>query len=154
VTDSVRNERDFLESSIGFLMGVVYRKITTLLMHRLKDYDITPDQWVVLYRIQEREGMIQKEIAEKSGKDKPAVTRILDALESKGLITREPGKQDRRSFLVYATEKGRSLIRETKPIERQTIREAAAGIGGSDHELLLALLRRINENVDALITKE
>lgn len=131
-------------------MGVIYRKISNLLMHRLKEHDITPEQWAVLYRVSEREGMIQKEIAERAGKDRPTTTRILDALEAKGFVVKQAGEQDRRSFLVFSTEKGRALIEQIVPIEKQTIADATHGISAGDVELLHRLLRQIGENIDRL----
>ncbi|WP_274361754.1 MarR family winged helix-turn-helix transcriptional regulator [Paenibacillus thermotolerans] len=139
-----------LDESVGFLMGVTYRKISNLFMQRLKDYGITSEQWLVLYCICERDGMMQKDIAERSGKDRPTTTRILDVLHEKGWIVKKAGDSDRRSFLVYATDSGKALIRETEQIERQTVREATAGITGEEYILLIKLLNRIGNNIDQL----
>lgn len=142
-----------LNGSLGFWLGVTYRKLSNLLLQRFKEHDITPEQWSVLFRIQEMDGCIQKEIAERSGKDKPTTTRILDALEAKGLVRRKIGENDRRSFCVNITDKGRDLLRETEPIEKQTVRDAAAGLSDDDIATLLRLLRHIGDNVDELSGK-
>ncbi|BBH24751.1 transcriptional regulator [Paenibacillus baekrokdamisoli] len=142
-----------LDESVGFLMGVTYRKLTNFLLQRLKNYDITPEQWAVLVRVREQEGLIQKELAARSGKDKPTTTRILDTLESKQYITKKPDKSDRRSFLIYMTEKGNTLIEQTLPIERQTLVDVTAGFSKSEYDMLIQLLLRIGENLNQL-TKE
>jgi DNA-binding MarR family transcriptional regulator len=98
--------------------------------------------------------MIQKEIANRACKDKPTTTRILDALESKGLITKQTGPSDRRSFLVYATEKGRQLIAQTEDIEKKTVEDATSGLSKTEYDQLIALLRRIGDNIDNLTDKE
>ncbi|MGP0583937.1 MarR family winged helix-turn-helix transcriptional regulator [Paenibacillus timonensis] len=131
------------ELAVGFIMGVAYRKIAALLQHRLKNYDITPEQWSVLNQIDRANGLIQKEIAERTGKDKPTTTRIIDLLESKGLILKQAGKQDRRSFLVYSTERGKEIIRETAPIEQSVTDEVKRMMSGEEYELLMELLQRI-----------
>lgn len=130
--------------SLGFLMGVTYRKMAALLQLRLKDYDITPEQWSLLYHIDRSPGMIQKEIADKTYKDKPATTRILDHLESKGLIYKEAGVQDRRSYLVYCTERGHATIRETIPVEEGLTEEVKRLLTEEQYSLMIALLQRIN----------
>lgn len=132
------------ELAVGFIMGVAYRKIAALLQHRLKSYEITPEQWSVLNQIDLANGLIQKEIADRTGKDKPTTTRIIDLLESKGLIYKQPGQQDRRSFLVYSTERGKKLIRETAPIEQSVTEEVKRMMSGEEYELLMELLQRIN----------
>ncbi|MDF2815290.1 MAG: transcriptional regulator [Paenibacillus sp.] len=140
--------------SAGFNLGVTYRKISQLFTLRLKSHDITPEQWIVLYCIGENDGMIQKEIAELAGKDRPTTTRILDALEAKGFIIRNKGLTDRRSFLIGMTEKGQELIRQTIPIERQAVEDATQGITSEEYAQLLSILKRIGENVDRLSEKE
>ncbi|WP_372011085.1 MarR family winged helix-turn-helix transcriptional regulator [Paenibacillus chitinolyticus] len=136
-----------LNDSLGFLLGVAYRKISNSLSQRLKEYDITPEQWSVLYRIYEQDGLIQKDIAAKAGKDKPTTTRILDSLESKQFIRKQVGQGDRRSFHIYMTDKGRSLIAETVSIEQQTIRDAAAGLSQEQYNQLITFLRGIIDNL-------
>lgn len=136
-----------LNDSLGFLLGVAYRKISNLLSQRLKEYDITPEQWSVLYRVYEHDGLIQKDIAARSGKDKPTTTRILDSLEAKQFIRKQVEQSDRRSFHIYCTDKGRSLIEETKSLEQQTIRDAAAGMSQEQYDQLISFLHGIIGNL-------
>ncbi|MBP1990023.1 MarR family winged helix-turn-helix transcriptional regulator [Paenibacillus eucommiae] len=143
-----------LDSSIGFIMGVTYRKISSLFQHRLKEYDITPEQWSVLYQIARAEGLIQKVIAGRSGKDKPTTTRILDHLEGKGLIYKEAGTNDRRAFLVYITAKGTTLIQETTPIEQQLIKDIKQCVSEEEYNVLVELLLRINNFATELTDRE
>ena len=72
---SNEQQSSLLERSVGFMMGVASRKISQLFMQRLKPYDITPEQWIVLFYVHEHEGMIQTEIAQRTCKDKPTTTR-------------------------------------------------------------------------------
>ncbi|MDU0332742.1 MarR family transcriptional regulator [Paenibacillus sp. 3LSP] len=140
----VRRDHSQHELAIGYIMGMAYRKITALLQHRLKDYDITTEQWSVLHKIYNSDGMIQKEIADRTGKDKPTITRIIDLLESKGLVRKQAGERDRRSFVVFATERGRELICETLPIERGVNEEVKQLMDAEEYEKLVELLQRIH----------
>ncbi|WP_208543903.1 MarR family winged helix-turn-helix transcriptional regulator [Paenibacillus protaetiae] len=142
-----------LDTSIGYLLGITYRKLSNLLQLQIKSLDMTPEQWSVLYRISEREGMIQKEIGERAGKDKPTTTRILDLLEGKGYIYRTPGEQDKRSFQIYATEAGKQVIRTIAPIEMQMVEDASEGLSAEQYEQLLDWIRQIDRNVDRLTEK-
>ncbi|MFC5648346.1 MarR family winged helix-turn-helix transcriptional regulator [Paenibacillus solisilvae] len=139
-----------MDRSIGFLMGVTYRKLSNLLLQRLRNYDITPEQWSVLHRIYEQEGTIQKDLALRSGKDKPTTTRILDTLEAKGLIKKQPDASDRRSTLIFMSVKGSRLIAETVSIEQQVIKDATAGISDEEHNLLIDLLLRIGDTISGI----
>lgn len=130
--------------SIGFLLGVTHRKLSASLHHRLKGYDITPEQWSVLYHVIHEEGMIQKSIAEQTYKDKPTVTRILHQLEHKGWIIREADAIDRRSYRIYSTDQGRQLIEQTAAIEEGVSAEVKQCLGEEEHEYLKQLLLKLN----------
>lgn len=142
-----------LDQSIGFWTSKTYRKLSFLLQQRLKAYDITSEQWSMLYHVGQEDGLIQKEIAQRVAKDKPTTTRMLDLLSDKGLIKREPGKKDRRSFLIYATDKGRQLLAETLPIENLLIQEVKSCMSSEEYELLLNLLRRVSAHADTLLNQ-
>lgn len=149
-----QQEQEVPIGSVGFMMGVTYRKLTALLQQRLKDYEVTPEQWSVLFTIVRSQGLIQKEIADRRHKDKPATTRILDHLESKGLIYKEVGKQDRRSFLVYSTDKGRKVIEATIPIEAGMTDVVKAVISETELVHLMDMLIRIQAHASKMLEQE
>lgn len=132
---------------IGFLMGVTHRKLTALFQQGLHDYGITVEQWSALNQIDCAQGLIQKDIADRTGKDKPTVTRILDHLEKKGLIYKKPGERDRRSFLVFSTELGRRVIAETTPIEDEVTAEVKRCISETEYDAMMELLVRIQRHI-------
>lgn len=143
-----------LERSLGFVLGVASRRVSLLLMQQLREHEISPEQWSVLYYIREEEGLIQKELAERSGKDKPTVTRILDALEEKGLITRKAAEHDRRSYRIYPTDKGMKLSELTEPIERAMNDQLAMVLGEDQYDSLIQQLNKIILQADALLERE
>ncbi|MBP2002420.1 DNA-binding MarR family transcriptional regulator [Paenibacillus shirakamiensis] len=143
-----------LDDSFGFYMGIAYRKLNQLFHQRMKSFDITPEQWVVLHRIWEQDGMIQKEIGEKSGKDKPTTTRILMMLEEKGLVHKVCGDQDRRSYTVHITAAGQQLMEQTQPLERQVLRDAVGNLDEAQIHQLRTMLQQIIEQTDHFLDQE
>lgn len=112
----------------------VNRTFQYLMSLHLKAYDITPEQWNVLKHLQEKDGISQKDLSYMADKDKTTITRIIDSLEERGALHRHPNPNDGRSFLIYLTEEGRSLIRELQPIPDKVNRLASQQL--SDEELL------------------
>ncbi|MEK4511314.1 MarR family winged helix-turn-helix transcriptional regulator [Paenibacillus sp. FSL K6-2524] len=143
-----------LDHSIGFQLGNAHRKLSHLFMLRTKQYDITPEQWGVLYRVREEDGLIQREIAQRSGKDKPTTTRILDVLEAKGLITKQAGKSDRRSFHVFITEQGKLVADAIEPIEYRTVGDVLDTLTDEEYELMCTVLNKISQQATELATLE
>ncbi|NIK67809.1 MULTISPECIES: MarR family transcriptional regulator [unclassified Paenibacillus] len=143
-----------LDHSIGFLLGATYRKLTNFFSARIKEFGLTPEQWAVLYRVREKDGLIQKEIADRAGKDKPTTTRILDSLEAKGFVTKRASEHDRRSFQVYITEQGRATADAIEPIEYSTMVEIAQVLSTEEYEQMTSLLKKLNEHAKGLIDQE
>ncbi|MBB6731648.1 MarR family winged helix-turn-helix transcriptional regulator [Cohnella zeiphila] len=135
-----------LDDSIGFLINQAGRRISQLLAQRFAPYEVTTEQWSVLARLREEDGISQKELAFRVGKDQTNVTRILDQLERKQLVVRRPNPDDRRSFLPYVTEEGNRVYLLLLPIEKDVVAEATSGIGSEDLAKLKELLVRVTDN--------
>jgi DNA-binding MarR family transcriptional regulator len=107
-----------LDDSLGFVLNNAARKTSQVLSNYFRPYDITTEQWTVLNRLAEGDGISQKELSLRSEKDPTNVTRILDQLERKGLIKRKMKEDDRRAFLAFITEEGIRLNQALVPIEQ------------------------------------
>jgi MarR family transcriptional regulator for hemolysin len=136
------------EQSIGFQYASIFRKISTLFAIQLKPYAITPEQWAVLYQVYLEEGINQKEIAHRTDKDQPTVTRILDALDKKKLITRQMDPADRRAFLICVTDSAKTLIIDTLPLELGLNDKLISEITDEQLQLLKQIMQQIQYNID------
>ncbi|NGM83272.1 MarR family transcriptional regulator [Paenibacillus sp. 7124] len=135
-----------LQHSPGFLLGSAYRRISILFSRALKPFDITPEQWTVLYTIACRDNINQKAVAASVDKDQPTTARIVELLGKKGLITKTVSDNDRRAYLLNATPEGKALIGATRSLEQQNLDSALAGLTPSQVEELRLVLRTICRN--------
>ncbi|AJE04308.1 MarR family winged helix-turn-helix transcriptional regulator [Geobacter pickeringii] len=136
-----------LEESIGFTVYRTALKLRAEMARRLKSFDITPEQWSVLTRLAEADGLPQKQIAESTFKDQPTTGRIIDRLVEKGLVRREANPEDRRGFLVFLTEEGRRLRDKVVPVAARMNEDAGSLLSVEERKNLLALLRKVNANL-------
>jgi len=111
-------------------------------------YDITPEQWSVLARLFENEGMNQCQLGEKTLKDRHNITRILDRLEKKGLIERRRCLEDKRSFKIYLTDTGRKTERKLSMIVVDQGNFRYNGVRENDLLALKKTLVRILDNLE------
>ena len=72
--------------------------------------DITPSQLSALSVIVRDGRMTLSKLAEAERVQPPTVTRVVDALQQKGFVTRVPCEEDRRVAYVDATGEGRTLV--------------------------------------------
>ncbi len=138
-----------IEQSLGFIIASTMTRIRIVMLRKIKEYgyEITPEQGAVLNAIGESEGISQSVIAEKTIKDKPTITRILDNLERKNLISRKTDSGDRRAYRIYLTETGRERIEMFRQIIAEVDAKAFAGLDSKDLIKMEEILRAVRANV-------
>lgn len=100
------------DETIGWLVYKARYMLKKRLQNKLKDFGISSEQWSVINEVHIKKGCNQITLAEILLKDGATITRILNILENKQLITRENSSHDKREFLIYLTEKGNGLYEE------------------------------------------
>ena len=108
--------------------------------------EITPEQWTILKRIDERAVINQREIAELTFRDPASVTRALDVLEERGLVSREAMENDRRAYNLVLTAEGSALVAKIKPVAQAVRAQGMKGISAEDQARLKNILNRIYDN--------
>jgi DNA-binding MarR family transcriptional regulator len=136
------------EESIGFLIGHTYRKMVQHVTLHLREFDLTPEQFAVLFRLSKQDGINQKELAQRTAKDQPTITRILDALSKKGMIEKKSSDTDRRAFLITLSAKGWEWMDLAVPAEAKAISEVFEGIRPEQMDQLKQILLQMNTNIN------
>ena len=101
--------------SLGFLAWKVARLKTNDLASRFAEagVEITVEQWRVLIPLYKIDGLTQGRLCELLSQEKTGVSRLVAALEKRGYVRREPGKDDRRVKYIHITDTGRELMMTT-----------------------------------------
>jgi DNA-binding MarR family transcriptional regulator len=77
----------------------------------------------------------------------PSMTRLVDRLETRGLITRERDETDRRKVVAALTEEGRRLVSAIPFLEGTAIRMAVERMTESQRERIGSALDEFNATV-------
>ena len=78
------------------------------------------------------------------------LTRLVDTMETKGLVARRRDAGDARVVLLHVTGAGRRLAQRILPIAERYESVALAGFNVAEAEILKAALRRLYANMDVL----
>lgn len=105
---------------------------------------ITPQQYNVLriLRGAGEKGLPTLEIAERMIEETPGITRLIDRLESKDLVSRERCLSDRRQVFCRITPQGLDLLEQLDGPLRKADEAALQSLGNHDLEQLIALLEK------------
>jgi len=114
---------------------------------RLAGLEITIEQWSVLYHLWKQDGMSQQELCNRTFRDKPSITRLIDNLEKQKLVKRMPSKDDRRINLVCLTESAKLLQDKTIELANQTMDEALIGVGKNEIEIVKQVFQKVYDNL-------
>ncbi|MGB8990720.1 MAG: MarR family transcriptional regulator [Desulfobaccales bacterium] len=134
-----------------FLGFIIYRTALALksaLQRSFKEngFEITAEQWGIIRHLWEEDGLSQREIGEKAAKDKPNITRMLDALEKKRLIFRQPDPRDRRKYCIYLTKEGKHLYECLVPLAQNLREKITHNLARQELERLKDTLNKIYRN--------
>lgn len=113
-----------------------------------KPYGVTPEQWGLLNRLWEKDGVSQKDLSQVSFKDQPTTARILDHLEKKGLVRRMASPADRRTTLLFLTDRGKEMRGLLVPLAERTLEMALRGFSDEEMGNLKGMLNRIYSNLE------
>lgn len=137
-----------MDRSFGFVVNQTALKLRSEMLRRLKPFGLTPEQWSVLNRLAEQDGISQRELAERTFKDQPTTARILDKLMALGLVRRDDSASDRRAFVIAITAAGRELRERILPVAAAMNEAAGQGLSSDDRQRLFALLAQLQNNMD------
>jgi DNA-binding MarR family transcriptional regulator len=137
----------------GELYSVINGMAATAVARRLQKnfrqagLEITIEQWSVLYHLWKEDCLSQQELCNRTFRDKPSITRLIDNLEKQNLVKRMPSKTDRRINLVCLTEAARGLQQITIDLANQTMDEALVGVNKTEIETVRQVLQRVYDNL-------
>lgn len=134
-----------LHSSIGYTVRRAQMALFADFVNSLRDVNLRPGQFGVLSLVNHNPGLSQSDVCAALGFQKANLVPLISGLESRGLIVRKPGLQDRRSYALHLTSRGRSILRRAWELQTAQESRLTERIGDSGRAALLTLLGRLAE---------
>ena len=128
------------------LIDVVAKKLRQLQRDTTAEADLTPAQYSILTLLRERDDRPFKELAAAHHSSPATITGIVDVMEKKGLVTRQPNPDDRRSLLARLTAEGRALQESTPGLDK-IFRSCCVGLGPDEFQQLGWLLTALDRSL-------
>lgn len=141
-----------LDNSPGYMINSLAREMNACLYRsfREKGFEITPQQWAVLNRLWEMEGLHQSKLAEKTTKNRHNMTMILKQLEIKGFVEKRSDTRDKRLQRIYLTKSGKALKEKLIPIATDIIEKLFRGVASQDMDVLSKVHKTMIKNLKSL----
>jgi len=138
---------DSLEQEAFLSLWRTYDRLRALEDEFFRPYDLTPQQYNVLRLLKaQHPGLLPTlDVANRLVSRAPDITRMLDKLEQRGLVSRVRSESDRRTVLVGITPAGVQLLAEMHEPLRACHEQQLGHLPPEALRQLIELLRQVRE---------
>lgn len=141
-------------SAVGYLVNRVREEMGAALERRfaenpqLADLELSWPQFRIIATIAlDSEAKSASSLCKSVSYDAGAMTRMVDRLESKGLVRRQRCPKDRRLVYLELTDAGRAVWPAMREVTRQALNSLLRGFSKAETRQLESFLHRMLENV-------
>jgi DNA-binding MarR family transcriptional regulator len=136
-----------IEGYISYLLVQVSKAHRYQAETALNEIGLHTGQELILFQLWDKDGLAQSELAICMGVEAPTVTKMLQRMESAGLVERRQDAEDARVSRVYLTEQGRSLEEPTLQAWQQLEERTIAELTDVELMVLRSLLLKMRGNL-------
>ena len=110
--------------------------------------DVTPMHATIIAYLEEHGEVYQRDLENEFQVNRSTITKIVQVMERKGYIRREPVPQDGRLKQLVLTELGRGLYERLRWCGETTNREMMDALSPEEQQELLASLAKMRKNLE------
>jgi DNA-binding MarR family transcriptional regulator len=140
----------FVAASVGRLSNLYPH---WLLLNIETPHEIPSSRLIVLWQVQSTKALTMGQIAKAVDLTPRGVTRIVDGLESDGLVKRSISKQDKRVKIVEITSKGSRFLSAALPDIQKKMAHLFGVLEKSELIELVRILERLTDHMKLEIDK-
>ncbi len=133
--------------SLGYEICYTARKIYKFMTKAFESYDITPEQFILLNLLSEKEGVSQMDLALGLDKDKNTVKAMVDNLEKKDYLEKRENPSDKRAYSLYLTEKAKITIPQIKVYEDEYSKKIVSILSLEEKACIENILKKICKEI-------
>ncbi|PPQ33192.1 MarR family winged helix-turn-helix transcriptional regulator [Rhodopila globiformis] len=140
-----------LRDGFARLVARIARQWRRAVDRRLQPFGLTEATWLPLIHIARAAApMRQKDLSASLVLDGSSVVRLLDALESAGLIERREDA-DRRAKIIALTGHALGIIDQVEAASREVRTEVLTGLSDEEIEVATRVLQRVGQNLSQML---
>ena len=128
---------------LPYLMTRVTARTNQLWVRQLRDHGLTIGRWQVLNVLSAYDGSRIGTIADLSGGEQAAVSRVIDQMERDDLVKRRPSLNDSRAVEVWITQLGQDTYDELMPEAKAFVKRMVRTLSDTEIEQMTSLLERL-----------
>jgi len=136
-------DTSYLESLIGYNARRAALAVIEVFLQRMAVYDLRPVDFSVLSLITHNPGITSRQLCTALGILPPNLVGMVNALEKRELIERQPHPRDGRAMGLHLTPAGQKLMRDAERTAAQLEAQVAARLSAGEVKTLIRLLKKV-----------
>jgi DNA-binding MarR family transcriptional regulator len=136
-------DTSYLETLMGYNSRRAALAIIGVFLERMAVYDLRPVDFSVLSLVVHNPGITSRQLCTALGILAPNLVAMVNALDKKGLITRQPHPLDRRAVGLHPTTAGQTMMQAAEKTAAQLELESTVKLTDAERRTLLRLLKKI-----------
>jgi DNA-binding MarR family transcriptional regulator len=134
---------DDLEESLPEAFWAVTRRLRWLSRATLEPWQVTPGHSRAIEVLRHHGAIRLSDLSERLHIAPRSTTEVVDGLEERGLVERQPDPNDRRATLVVLTDEGQRIGREIRSAQAAEAERFFGELSPSDRAALARILRKL-----------
>lgn len=136
-----------LEAHLGYWLRAVSNHVSHAFKMKMEQHGVTVAEWVVLRALFVRDGVKPSELATTLGLTRGAISKLVDRLAAKELVSVRNDVRDGRAQLVTLKASGRRLVPKLAALADENDAEAFGHLEPEQRAFLLTTLKSIVEHL-------
>ena len=136
-----------INRKVGKYMSIAYKFALVFFKNRMAELGLNQSHHAVLITLYKGEGISQEKLSKKLNVDKATVTRSIKKLIEDGFIERRQDVNDKRSYLLYVTEKGEEIRPDITSMFEEWNNIVLEGFSDEEIDNLVGYMERIQGNI-------
>jgi DNA-binding MarR family transcriptional regulator len=130
-------------NSVGYLMRMSMNRLMPRMEALFDDQELTFTQWTTLVVLHDGRTMTAGDLAHNICHDAGSLTRLIDEMVKRGLVTRSRSETDRRVVTLSLTPRGADLVESLAPRVMHFWNDLLGDFTHSEIDTMIALLTRL-----------
>jgi DNA-binding MarR family transcriptional regulator len=132
-----------LESHLGYWLRFVSNHVSHAFSQKLEGRGVSVAEWVIMRELFDLDTAAPSDLADRIGMTRGAITKRVDSLVAKALVTRTPGKDDRRYQAIAITAAGRALVPKLAALADRNDAEFFGHLKASERSAIESAMKNI-----------
>jgi DNA-binding MarR family transcriptional regulator len=133
-----------IQKSPSYILAKISRKIEISFQNVLNEYPLTLSHYGILLTIYNNENISQTGLGKILEVDRATMVYLLDFLEEENYLKRVKNPNDRRSFQLVLTSKGKSILKPLWKIRTKIEQKTFENLNKKEKKIINRICRQIN----------